>query len=293
MQYSDIKSIRTLAYALGVQTKQLTGLLYGIKIENCYTSFKISKKNGDERTINAPSKSLKYVQRRLTRLLVKRQEEFFLERNVKNNISHGFSKGKGIKTNAVPHRNKRYVLNVDLENFFETIHFGRVQGFFKNNEYFKLPEVATIIAQIACYEGSLPQGAPSSPIISNLICQILDYRIVHLCKKYRLTYTRYADDLTFSTNDKNFEDMKDEFEDELKKVISRSGFIVNSNKTRFQKNDSRQIVTGLSVNKKINVTRDFYKKTRSMADKLYRNGSFTINEKKWNNRSIRGEIFFH
>lgn len=118
MQYSDIKSIRTLAYALGVQTKQLTGLLYGIKIENCYTSFKISKKNGDERTINAPSKSLKYVQRRLTRLLVKRQEEFFLERNVKNNISHGFSKGKGIKTNAVPHRNKRYVLNVDLENFF-------------------------------------------------------------------------------------------------------------------------------------------------------------------------------
>lgn len=292
MQYSDIKSIRTLAYALGVQTKQLTGLLYGIKIENCYTSFKISKKNGDERTINAPSKSLKYVQRRLTRLLVKRQEEFFLERNVKNNISHGFSKGKGIKTNAVPHRNKRYVLNVDLENFFETIHFGRVQGFFKNNEYFKLPEVATIIAQIACYEGSLPQGAPSSPIISNLICQILDYRIVHLCKKYRLTYTRYADDLTFSTNDKNFEDMKDEFEDELKKVISRSGFIVNSNKTRFQKNDSRQIVTGLSVNKKINVTRDFYKKTRSMADKLYRNGSFTINEKNGTIDQLEGRFSF-
>ena len=72
------------------------------------------------------------------------------------------------------------------------------------NNYFKLPKVATLIAQLTCYNGKLPQGAPTSPIISNLICQILDYKIIILCKKYRLTYTRYADDLTFSTNNKVF-----------------------------------------------------------------------------------------
>ena len=76
--------------------------------------------------------------------------------------------------------------------------------FFKNNDFFKLPDVATVIAQLTCYEGVLPQGAPTSPIISNLICQILDYKIIELCQEYHLTYTRYADDLTFSTNEKKF-----------------------------------------------------------------------------------------
>lgn len=113
-------------------------------------------------------------------------------------------KGKSFITNAQIHRNKRFVINVDLENFFDSFHFGRVRGYFmKNKNYQCSEEVATTIAQIACYEGKLPQGAPSSPIITNMICNIFDMRLLRLAKKYKLDYTRYADDLSFSTNDKN------------------------------------------------------------------------------------------
>lgn len=292
MEYKDIKTLDMLAFSLGISIKQLTGLLYGVKIENCYSSFVIKKKNGDDRTINAPNKSLKFVQRKLARLFVERQKQFFLEKNIKNNISHAFLKGKGIKTNAVPHRNKKYVLNLDLENFFGMINFGRVQGFFKKNAYFKLPEIATIIAQLTCYKGSLPQGAPTSPIISNLICQILDQRILALCKKFRLTYTRYADDLTFSTNDNNFKKKYKEFLEELESIINHSGFKVNSKKTHFQEYNGRQLVTGLSVNKKINVKKEFYKKTRSMAHTLYKTGKFTINGAEGTINQLEGRFSF-
>lgn len=80
---------------------------------------------------------------------------------------------------------------MDLENFFDSFHFGRVRGYFQKNNYYKLPfEVATIIAQLTCFHGKLPQGAPTSPIITNLICNIFDLRIIKLAKKYKLDYTR-------------------------------------------------------------------------------------------------------
>lgn len=292
MNYEDIHSRDMLAFALGVPIKQLTGLLYGVKIENCYTTFTISKKNGSERTISAPKKSLKYVQRKLARLLLKRYEEFLAKKNTENRISHAFFKGKSIKTNAFPHRNKRYVLNVDLQDFFGSIHFGRVYGFFKNNDFFKLPDVATVIAQLTCYEGVLPQGAPTSPIISNLICQILDYKIIELCHEYHLTYTRYADDLTFSTNEKNFDNNYQDFLDKLDKLVTRSGFRINAEKTHFQEYNGRQTVTGLSVNKKLNVKKDFYKKTRSMAHSLYKTGKFMINGKEGTLNQLEGRFSF-
>ena len=82
------------------------------------------------------------------------------------------------------HRNKKYILNIDLKNFFDSFNFGRVRGFFiKDRDFAVSPEIATVIAQIACYQGKLPQGAPSSPIITNLITRILDYRIVKIAKK--------------------------------------------------------------------------------------------------------------
>lgn len=119
-------------------------------------------------------------------------------------------------------------MNIDLENFFESFHFGRVRGFFTKNKNFLLPsEVATVIAQLSCYEGKLPQGAPTSPIISNLICGILDYRLLKVAKKYKLNYTRYADDLTFSTNDKNFLNLQTKFHEEISKELIQAGFKIN------------------------------------------------------------------
>jgi RNA-directed DNA polymerase len=291
-KYSSIDSKEALASTIGVSVRQITGLVYGIRIDNCYHSFYISKKNGKKRQISAPNKSLKYVQRRLCRLLIEKLNDFYLEYNIKNQITHGFFKGKSIKTNALPHRNKRYVLNIDLKDFFGSIHFGRVQGFFLKNNYFKLPKVATLIAQLTCYNGKLPQGAPTSPIISNLICQILDYKIIILCKKYRLTYTRYADDLTFSTNNKVFSENYTLFLEELKDIVTSSGFDINAEKTHFQKFNSRQTVTGLSVNKKLNVQNDFYKKTRSMANTLYKTGEFTIDGKEGTIKKLEGRFSF-
>ena len=280
MKYYQISSIDMLAFALRIPVKQITGLLYGVKIENCYSTKEIPKKDGSKRILNAPNKSLKYVQRQICKLLINRLDELTEKNGVKNNISHGFFKGKSIKTNALPHRNKKYVLNVDLEDFFDSIHFGRVQGFFKNNKYFKLPEIATVLAQLTCFNGKLPQGAPTSPLVSNLICQILDFKILKLCKKYKLTYTRYVDDLTFSTNDPYFFYLYNYFLDELNNLINKAGFKINLQKTHFQPFNNRQVVTGLSVNKILNVKKEFYKITRSMANSLYKTGTFEIDGMK-------------
>ena len=103
------------------------------------------------------------------------------------------------------HKNKRHVFNVDLKDFFPSLNFGRVRGFFIKNAHFQLePKVATVIAQIACHDNELPQGSPCSPIISNFIGHLLDVRMANLAKKTKCNYSRYADDLTFSTNWKEF-----------------------------------------------------------------------------------------
>lgn len=292
MKYQDINSIYKLASHINISAKQLTGLLYGLKIDNCYTVSYISKKDGTCRKLCKPNKSLKYVQRRLLKMLQLRLDEIEKENGFKNNVSHGFFRGKSIKTNAAIHRNNRYIVNIDLENFFDSIHYGRVHGFFSKNKYFKLPDIANVIAQLTCYNGVLPQGAPTSPIISNLICQILDNRILKVCKEYKLRYTRYADDMTFSTSYKPFIDMYDEFIEKLNETISGFSLSINENKTRLQIYNNRQIVTGLSVNKKISVRKEFYKNTRSMAYNLYTKGEFSINNVKGTINQLEGRFSF-
>lgn len=288
-EFNQIKTRNELADFLNIPRKQLSYVLYVKGINNLYNSFKIRKKNGGFREINAPLEELKGIQRRLQEVLYKKIGNKWINRN----ISHGFERNRSIITNAIVHRNKRIVLNIDLENFFESIHFGRVRGFFNKNKNFSLPiDVATVIAQIACYEGRLPQGAPSSPIISNLICEILDYRLLKIAKKYKVNYTRYADDLTFSTNDKNFLFLQREFYEEISHELIRTGFKINEKKNRLQLRDSRQVVTGLVVNKKINVNRIYYKETRAMAYQLYKQGSFKINDEPATINQLEGRFAF-
>ncbi|WP_223827902.1 retron Ec67 family RNA-directed DNA polymerase/endonuclease [Bacillus atrophaeus] len=289
MKFNDIETRNDLAYFLKIPKSQLSYLLYFKDVNNSYTSFDISKKNGGIRKIKAPTDELKEIQRKLAEALYKHREK----KQNKNNISHAFKKDKSIITNAKIHRNKRFVLNIDLENYFESFHFGRVRGFFANNKNFLLPmKVATVIAQISCYDGKLPQGAPTSPIISNLISEILDRRIMKIAKKYKLYYTRYADDLTFSTNDKNFLNLQTEFYEEISEEITNSGFKINDKKNRLQFRDSRQVVTGLIVNKKINVNRIYYKETRAMAHQLYTHGKFEINGEPATLNQLEGRFSF-
>lgn len=276
-QINDIQSRNELADFLNIPRSKLTHILYVMTPDSYYSTFEIPKRNGNTRTICAPSGDLKALQSKLSNLLWLYQKSIWDSKSINPNISHAFEKGKSIITNARIHRNKRYILNLDLENFFDSFHFGRVQGYFEKNRYFKLPhEVAVILAQLTCFQGRLPQGAPSSPIITNLICQSLDFRLLSISKKFKLDYTRYADDLTFSTNDKHFIEKQEDFFTEINAIIKSAGFSINEKKTRLQFKDSRQEVTGLIVNKKLNVNHSYVRKTRAMAHQLYTTGEYLI-----------------
>ena len=173
-KFNEIQNRNQLANFLGLRTQTFTYILYKLDKEELYNTFSIPKKNGGTRIINAPIDPLKSIQKDLAESLYNYINNISREHNINSNISHGFIPGKSIITNARIHRNKRLVVNIDLKDFFPSFHFGRVRGFFEKNKYFLLSrEVSTIIAQLTCYKGSLPQGAPTSPIITNLICQIL------------------------------------------------------------------------------------------------------------------------
>ena len=291
--FNTIKTRSDLADYLNIPPSKITYILFKRGVDSYYTEFEIPKKSGEPRRICAPTGDLKGVQRQLADALWEHQKSIYEELGIKPNISHAFEEGKSIITNAKIHRNKRIVINVDLSDFFDSIHIGRVCGFFEKNKHFNLPhEPAITIAQLACYQGKLPQGAPTSPIITNLVCQVLDKHLLSFAKRYRLDYTRYADDITFSTNDKAFLETWDSFYAELEKMIRKAGFSLNEKKTRITYRDSKQVVTGLVVNKKISVDHAYCRKVRAMAHSLYTNGSYSVDGVEGNIRQLEGRFAF-
>jgi RNA-directed DNA polymerase len=230
-----------------------------------YRNFVLRKRSGGNRPIAAPNRNLKVIQRRLA--------EALLELYGKGREPvHSFVKGKGIHTNAARHTRRTFVLRVDLESFFSSVHFGRVRGTFTAPPL-SLPEpVATVLAHICCYRGSLPQGAPSSPILTNFVCRGLDAALVQLAKECRATYTRYCDDLIFSFTRRRTDQLpprivsvssgRPVLGEDLLSAISGSGFTVNASKTRLHGVGSRQTVTGIVVNDFPNVPREYYESIR-------------------------------
>lgn len=281
-----IKSKQGLAALLGVKASNLTYTLYILKTASQYTSFQIPKKSGGHRTITAPSDRLKLIQSKLSDYLQDCIEEINKEKasgeKFESTLSHGFVRNKTIITNAMMHLHRKSVLNVDLQDFFDSFNFGRVRGFFIKNRNFELdPHIATVIAQIACYENKLPQGSPCSPVITNLICHALDIRLASLASKYSCIYTRYADDITISTREKQFpSDIMSQIEGEyipgikFQREIERAGFSINSHKTRIQYKDSRQEVTGLVANKKPNTKKEYWRTVKAQCHALFKTGSF-------------------
>ena len=282
-----------IAKFIGVDLKMITYVLYKKRIENSYSSFEIPKKNGGTRVINTPNYRLKYIQKKLAGRLYDIHKNYLNSHAIKNNISHGFEKNKSILTNASIHRNKKCLLNVDISNFFSTFNFGRVQGYFHKSREFKFTkEFATILAQLVCYKGELPQGGPTSPLIANLIFYIVDLKILVLAKKYKLYYTRYADDMSFSTNNKMFKTEYLKFLKELSNILKYNGFEINENKTRLEYFTARQEVIGLTVNKKLNADKIFIKKTRAMANRLYKTNAFQINGEDGTLNQLEGRFSF-
>lgn len=258
--FQELKSPRDLAQLLQIPYKYLIYYVYGTSSNSRYTKFYIPKKSGGYRTIHSPNGSLGIVQRKLSQVL-------YAVYKPRSSV-HGFAASCSIITNAKSHVGKKFILNLDIKDFFDSINFGRVRGLFIAKPYELDEKVATVIAQICCFDNKLPQGAPTSPIVSNLICARLDSELQRFSSDHGLFYTRYADDITFSSNRKEIPAKlvsyyKKGFSrvvlgEELQSIIKRNGFIINDKKVRLSYNKTqRQEVTGLIVNQKINVSRKY------------------------------------
>lgn len=283
---TSVKTRSDLAKFLNYTHQKFTYIAYGIPESKKYRQFEIPKKKGKQkRVIHAPNDKLKLMQSRISNAI----QNTLKEQNQKQNLSHGFTKGKNIITNAKKHKNKRFILNIDIKNFFESISFYRIRGVLMKNNNLQLPyEVANTIAHIACREQKLPQGSPLSPTLSNLVGTILDSRLSKLARSHGCAYSRYADDITFSTNKKRFptqiarpseQDPKKWIAgNELSKIITKSGFEINESKTRMREKTERQEVTGLVVNQKINTTVEYRKNVRAYVHRLIKEGEFFIKQ---------------
>jgi RNA-directed DNA polymerase len=222
-----------------------------------YVRFTIPKRDGTERPIWAPKKRLKAAQRWILHNIV--------ERLPVHGAAQGFLVGRSILSNARVHENPKILLKMDIKEFFPTVTWKRVKGVFRRAGY--RDGISTLLAlicteaprEIVTVEGKtyyvslgprcLPQGAPTSPSITNALCLRLDRRLAGLAKKYGWRYTRYADDLTFSLPiDHKGPPKTGAMMGCVKRIVEGEGFEIKDEKTRLHRTGGRQSVTGLVVN---------------------------------------------
>ncbi|CAA6816491.1 MAG: Retron-type RNA-directed DNA polymerase (EC [uncultured Sulfurovum sp.] len=284
-----IKDAKDLASKMGITLKELRFLTHTQKLSNRtdYVHFKMVKKSGGFREISAPKPQLKRLQYWIL--------ENILNKVAVSNEAHGFVAKRSIVSNAKPHLQKALVINCDLENFFPTLSYARVKGLFKSLGY--SVELATILAiltteaeqkevlldgeKLYLYTGKryLPQGSPASPMITNLICRKLDKRMSGISKSLDFNYTRYADDMTFSS-DTYLNINKMMFW--IKGIVKEEGFILHPKKTKIMKKGARHEVTGIVVNEKLSVNRKNLKKFRALLYQIEESG---LEGKRWQGKS--------
>lgn len=268
------------------ELKQITWYANPKRFKLRYIDFKIKKKSGGERSIHAPVEGLKAIQKVLSIILQCVFEP--------HKAAMGFVRDKSIVENARIHERQIYVYNIDLKDFFSTIDKARVWKCLQlrpfnlkkeltegtpDNTKSGRQEIANILAALCCTEMDverkdktdnwvvvqkevLPQGAPTSPVITNIICYRLDYLLSAAGKRFGLKYSRYADDITFSSMHNVYQHESD-FLKEMQRIILDQGFHIKESKTRLQKQGYRQEVTGLLVNEKVNVRQRYIKQLRA------------------------------
>ena len=239
------------------------------EIENKYTSFDIPKKSGGYRHIFTPCLRLKRLQTCTYYVLQSIYEDYY------NKAAMGFIHKRSIVTNAKKHVKKNFVYNIDLQDFFTNIEMPQIWQCLSSFPLNLPDKVSMILAGLCCmrvqykvgdyllYGYVLPQGAPTSPILSNIVCANLDEDLTKLANTYNLTYTRYADDITFSGMENVFE-ANSQFLKSLSEIIDRYNFHINQKKVRLQGKWERQEVTGLIVNDRVNVRRKYIRELRSL-----------------------------
>lgn len=230
-----------------------------------YRSFEIPKKRGGKRVIFSPERNLAFLQYCIAVLINSIYKP--------NACVHGFTNGKSIVSNALAHVNQDIVYNIDLQDFFSSISYETIIEKLIRQPYYFSYRAAKLIAMIVTVNTEtgqrvLPQGAPSSPIFTNIVADHMDVRLQKLSEKYGMTYTRYADDITFSFDKKALcrwsshgfiKGLKDIIED----IIQTEGFKINKKKTRISFPNQRHEVTGLIVSGKVNVRREYIKRLRT------------------------------
>lgn len=190
-------------------------------------------------------------------------------------VVHGFCLGKSIITNANLHTKRRYVFNLDLKDFFGSISFARVRGMLMAPPYNLGSGASTVIAQLCTFNGRLPQGAPTSPVITNMICGRLDSELKRLANAHHGRYTRYADDITISASTRSFPEALARVDrsggtsrivagDAVTAIIQANGFEINPDKLRLLLQGERQEVTGLVANRFPNVPRSYIRQLRGL-----------------------------
>jgi hypothetical protein len=292
-----------VAEALGLSIPRLRWLAYHTEAATRvhYVQFTTPKKSGGVRTLSAPHRLLADAQRWILREI--------LARLPVEEPAHGFVTGRSIVSNASPHCQRAVVVNLDLEGFFPGIGFGRVRSVFQRLGY--SPAVATILGLLCTecprrqvtYDGvvyhvatgprGLPQGACTSPALSNQVARRLDRRLVGLARKLDVTYTRYADDLTFSGSDA-MEGKLGYLMARVRHLVQDEGFAVNEAKTRVLRRNTAQMVTGLVVNDRPGVRRSEVRKLRAILHRARTEGLARQNRAGLDNFPawLRGKIAF-
>lgn len=215
--------------------------------EHFYKTYKIPKKAGGFREISEPLPSLKEIQRWIL-------DEILYKCDI-NDYNKAYQRNISIKDNAISHSKPFLLLKIDIKDYFPSIEYINVYSFYKKLGYCK--PVSTLLAKLCCFKNCLPQGAPTSPALSNLITIRIDERISEFTDMHKIKYTRYADDLSFSGNFSpggiiNF----------VKKVLQEEGFEINKDKIRTMYRNKRQQVTGIVVNEKMQAPREVRRKLR-------------------------------
>ncbi|MEB3179992.1 MAG: reverse transcriptase family protein [Nostocaceae cyanobacterium] len=280
-----------IAAAMGISVGQLRFLAFDRKTSTIshYIRFKMPKKCGGFRIISAPMLRLKQAQYWILNNI--------LDKLALHDASHGFRRDRSIVTNATPHVGADVIINFDLKDFFPSISYKRVKGLFQSFGYAEA--AATIFALlcttaeveaveldgqtyfVAVGERYLPQGSPASPAITNLLCRRLDKRLFGMATKLGFTYTRYADDLTFSAAGDSLRFICNIIK-HTDSIITHEGFSINEEKTRILRKSSHQEVTGVVVNQKLNVSNKTLKRFRATLYQIEKDG---LSGKRWGNSS--------
>ena len=229
-----INSFEHLCEQLSITEQLLYYLTY--KKEYCYFQKVIPKKDKTERILNVPNLSLKVVQKWILKEIL---EKIFVSEQAMAFVPNK----NGLRENAERHKKNIFLLEMDITNFFGTITEQQVYTLFCNIGYNS--KVAGILANLCTYNNYLPQGAVTSPYIANLVCYHMDARINGYCSRKDIVYTRYADDLTFSSDNRMLLNKIEKF---IKYIVTDEGFTINDKKTRYLSNDVKKTVTGITIN---------------------------------------------